>query len=259
MSVGLRRSKAGFSKVVCGTNGGVGIVADEPHAAEILLRAMWNRWRPSEMEVFGSKIIPATRLTWAPSFTIHVDLRGPSEAVAGKFKKQTRYALRKALGNGVKGVIGSKSEIPGALDLITMTAVKKHFRLPPRDYLAALHQSFARSGMSQFILAKQDGRTIAAVHVLGARGIASWWKGGATEEGYSLNAPTVAMATAIQVAAKHGFDTFDMGGTHPTDPKYRGIHLYKSSFGGRLVETFLGHRSTIIARTARRLTPVNPW
>src|SRR5437773_2168664 len=179
VSVGLRRSKAGFSKVVCGTNGGVGIVADEPHAAEILLRAMWNRWRPSEMEVFGSKIIPATRLTWAPSF------------------------------------------------------------------------------MRQFILAKQDGRTIAAVHVLGARGIASWWKGGATEEGYSLNAPTVAMATAIQVAAKHGFDTFDMGGTHPTDPKYRGIHLYKSSFGGRLVETFLGHRSTMIARTARRLTPVN--
>src|SRR5205807_240102 len=31
VSVGLRRSKAGFSKVVCGTNGGVGIVADEPH------------------------------------------------------------------------------------------------------------------------------------------------------------------------------------------------------------------------------------
>lgn len=252
--MGLRRSRAGMSKVVCGTNGGVGLLAAGPLAAATLIRTAWRRWRPSELHVFGTQEVPETGMAWEPSYTIHVDLRSSADTVLKGFRKQTRYAVKKALEDGVTGARAVGHEVEEALDLITSTALEKQFPLPPRGYLAALHESFAKSGLSEFVVAKRDNRLLAVVHVLGARGTASWWKGGSSAEGYSVNGPTVAMWTAIKLLRERGFDTLDMGGTHPTDSTYRGIHRYKSSFGGRLVQTFLGRRSTLAARTARRLS-----
>ena len=255
--VGLRRSRAGLSKVVCGTNGGVGLIFADTRAAAVLIRGMLRRWQPSELQIFGPQNVPETSIDWGPCYTFHIDLRIQAENVLRNFKKQTRHGLRQALERGVTAATAVGSEVEEAFDLIASTANEKRFRLPPRRYLAALHQSFARSGLSEVIVAKQDDSLLAAVHVLGARGVASWWKGGATPKGYSENASTVAMWTAIKAAADHGFETFDMGGTHPSDPKYQGIHRYKASFGGRLVQTFVGLRSTLVARTIRRLSSIS--
>lgn len=256
--VGLRRSKAGFSKVVCGTNGGVGMLAADPSSGADLIRCLWRRWHPSELQIFGVQRIPGAGVGWEPSYTIHVDLERSMDEVAVDFRKQTRQSLSRALESGVTATAATGGDVEKGLDMIAMTAEEKGFKLPPKTYLAALHQTFARSGLSEFIVAKREDRIVAAVHVLGARGIASWWKGGATREGYLVNAPTVALWTAMQVAAERGFKKFDLGGTHPTDPKFKGIHRYKSSFGGRLVQTFVGRRSTVAARAARRLSSIIP-
>lgn len=256
--VGLRRSRAGFSKVVCGTNGGVGLIADNSVTAATLIREVWRRWRPSEMQIFGTQMVPETRMDWEPSYTIHLDLQDSADTVRDGFKKPARKHLRQALDDGVTGAPAAGDEIEEALDLIATTGREKGFPLPPRAYLKALHLAFVASGMSELIVAKRDDKLLAAIHVLGARGVATWWKGGASTEGYAFNAPTVALWTAIQVAAERRFRTFDMGGTHPTDPKYGGIHQYKSSFGGRLVQSYLGSRSTLAARTARRFSSVSP-
>ena len=256
--VGLRRSRAGFSKVVCGTNGGVGILASDPQAAADLMREAWRLWRPSEMQVFGPRSIPPEGFTWVPSYTIHIDLRKPLELVMGEFKKRTRKHIDRAMKNDVRATTAVRQEVDEALNLLSITSRAKGFKLPAREYLLSLHQCFAKEALSEFVVAKRDDRILATVHVIGARGVASWWKSGATAEGYSLNAPSVAVSHAMRVAADRGYETFDMGGTHPSDPKYAAIHEYKSSFGGNLVQMAVGSRSTRTAKAARILASISP-
>ena len=256
--VGLRRSRAGFSKVVCGTNGGVGILASEPNSATILMRHVWQKWRPSELQVFASYAIPDLGFSWEPSYTTHVDLTLPMEQIIGEFKKRTRKHIERALKEGVTATTAVGREIDDAIELIVRTSRSKHFPLPPREYLLSMHRSFAKSGLSELVVAKRADRILATVHVIGARGVASWWKGGATAEGYSSNASSVALVHAMRVAAERAFEIFDLGGTHPGDPKYAAIHQYKSSFGGKLVRMTVGSRSTIAAKAARRLALVSP-
>ena len=54
LALGLRRRRAGFSKIVCGTNGTPGIIARDPDAASHLLEGLRRRWRPSVLQVFLS-------------------------------------------------------------------------------------------------------------------------------------------------------------------------------------------------------------
>ena len=142
--VGLRRSRAGFSKVVCGTNGGVGILASEPNSATILMRHVWQKWRPSELQVFASYAIPDRGFSWEPSYTTHVDLTLPMEQIIGEFKKRTRKHIERALKEGVTATTAVGREIDDAIELIVRTSRSKHFPLPPREYLLSMHRSFAK-------------------------------------------------------------------------------------------------------------------
>ena len=109
--------------------------------------------------------------------------------------------------------------------------------------------------MSEIVVAKKGDEFLAVVHVIGARGLASWWKGGASTAGYHLNASLVAHWRAIEIVKERGYETYDLGGTHPHDPAYASIHRFKSSFGGTLVQTSVGVRSSSVARALLRLRP----
>jgi len=138
--------------------------------------------------------------------------------------------------------------------MLERTSRVRGFPIPVRSYLAALHDVFGRSGLSVLSLAKRNGEILSVVHVLGARGIASWWKGGSSAEGYRSNASLVAHWKAMQVAKERGFEVYDLGGTHPTNPAYSSIHKFKSSFGGELITGSLGRWSTSAARAASWLS-----
>ena len=254
VALGLKRRRGGFSKVVCGSNGGVGILAKNPETGAALLAGMRRRWRPSVLEIFASEPLPASNFEWEPAYTFHVDLSGSHDEIRSRFEKRARNALHRALRNGVTArSIASPSGLDDAFDLLSETSSAKGFQLPPRAYLSAVHAAFRRRGLSEVIGAEQDGDLVAVVHIIGARGLASWWKGGASRTGYRLNASLVAHWKAIEISKDRGFQTYDLGGTNPSDPTYAKIHRFKSSLGGRLVVGSIGRRSTPVARAALRL------
>ena len=256
-ALGLRRGRLGISKVVCGSSGAVGILAAEPHAGARLIEEIQRRWRPSILQIFASQAFPTRSLAWQPSFTFHLDLRQPLNQIHSLFEKRTRNSLESASRRGViTECVTSVRERDRAFDLVRQTASSKGFVLPTRSYLDAIHGAFRKAGFSEIVQATRGEDLLAVVHVIGARGLASWWKGGASPEGYRLSATVLAQWRAISLARERGFRTYDFGGTHPTSPVYAGIHRFKSSFGGKLITGAVGLRSTVVSRAVKRLLSV---
>src|SRR3989449_11254126 len=129
------------------------------------------------------------------------------------------------------------------------------FVLPARPYLNAVHSVLQKGGLSEIVVARKDEELLAVVHVIGARSLATWWKGGASAAGYRLNASLVAHWRAIEIMKEAGYKTYDLGGTHPHDPAYASIHRFKASFGGTLVATAVGVTSSSIGRALLRFRP----
>ena len=255
-AMGLRRVRMGVSKVVCGSNGGVGILAVDPPTGARLLEEIQRRWRPSVLQVFAHEALPARSFSWEPSFTIHLDLRRPLDQIQARFDKSTRKSLARATRRGVTAEsVVSSADRDRAFALVRQTASSKGFVLPARGYLDAIHTAFQKAGLSEIVAAKKGDELLAVVHVIGARGLASWWKGGGSSAGYRLNASLVAHWRAIEIVKERGYETYDLGGTHPHDPAYASIHRFKSSFGGTLVQSSVGVRSSSVGRALLRLRP----
>ena len=255
-ALGLRRVRMGVSKVVCGSNGGVGILAVDPPAGARVMEEIRRRWRPSVMQVFAHETLPTRSFSWEPSFTIHLDLRPPLDRIQARFDKSTRKSLARAARRGVTAeCVVSPADRDRAFAEVRQTAASKGFAIPARGYLDDIHAAFQKTGLSEIVVAKKGDELLAVVHVIGARGLASWWKGGASTVGYHLNASLVAHLRAIEIVKERGYETYDLGGTHPHDPAYASIHRFKSSFGGTLVQTSVGVRSSSVARALLRLRP----
>jgi Acetyltransferase (GNAT) domain len=255
--LGLRRVRMGVAKVVCGSNGGVGILAINMPAGARLLEEIRRRWHPSVLQVFAHKALPTRSVAWEPSFTIHLDLRPPLERIQARFDKSTRKSLARATRRGVTAeVVESTADRDRAFALLRQTASSKRFVLPARTYLNAVHAAFQKTGLSEIVVALRKEELLAVVHVIGARGLATWWKGGASEGGYRLNASLVAHWRAIELVKEAGYENYDLGGTHPSDPAYASIHRFKSGFGGTLVETSVGVHSSPVGRALSRLRSV---
>ena len=255
-AMGLRRVRIGVSKVVCGSNGGVGILAVDLRGGARLLEEIRRSWHPSVMQVFAQASFPTRSFSWEPSFTIHLDLRPPLDRIQARFDKSTRKSLARAARRGVTAeCVVSSADRDRAFAEVRQTATSKGFALPTRRYLDAIHAAFQKTGLSEIVVAKKGDEFLAVVHVIGARGLASWWKGGASTAGYHLNASLVAHWRAIEIVKERGYETYDLGGTHPHDPAYASIHRFKSSFGGTLVQTSVGVRSSSVARALLRLRP----
>lgn len=220
-----------------------------------MLELVRRRLHPSVFQVFASESLPAASFSWEPAFTLHLDLRASLSEIRSKFRKSVRNSLSRAIRNGIKAECASSaSAIDDAFELLQTTASSKRFALPPKTYLEAIHTSFHRKDLSEVVVARQQGSDpLAVVHVIGARGIASWWKGGASATGYRLNASLVAHWRAIEIAKERGYEKYDLGGTHPSDPAYSKIHRFKSSLGGTLVKTAVGQRLTAIVRALTRV------
>lgn len=254
VALGLRRKRAGFSKIICGTNGTPGVVARDAEAACTLLEGIRQRWRPSVLQVFINASLPVDSFQWEPDYSFRINLGLPLDTIKSRFAKSTRKSLARAVRNGVTARPASSSDQEGlALGLIEEVARLKNFSLPPRSYLAAIHSSFKKTGISELVVATRDSQLLAVVHLIGARGTAFWWKGGASALGYRLNASLVAHWSAIEIAKERGLAWYDLGGTNPTDPTYARIHEFKSSFGGDPVATAVGTFSTRLARSVNRL------
>src|SRR2546422_5413007 len=71
--MGLRRVRMGVSKVVCGSNGGGGILAVDLPAGARLLEEIRRPWHPHVMQMVAQETFPTPIFSWETSFPIHLD------------------------------------------------------------------------------------------------------------------------------------------------------------------------------------------
>ncbi len=173
--------------------------------------------------------------------------------------KAARYELRRGQRSGVSVRTGARAEdLNAAYDLIEHSAKARRIPLPPRRYSLALHAEFAKGGAAASVLADVDGQLASAATLLGYGTKVSWWKGGSTDRGKAAGAGNLVQLAAIQWAKERGFSVYDLGGTDPTRKQYAGIHSFKASLGGDLVEGHLALKTTRSARIASRVKRMLP-
>lgn len=253
LAQGIVRRRLGFRKLAFGSNSGVGEAwIDDPSDATECLLSLVRRTRPSVLEAFASAEHRLPGVRWEPAYSFEVDLRPSGEAILSKMHKEARYASRHAERAGVK--VTTLEDLDGAkraYALIDSAAEVRGFAVPPRTWSLALHREFREAGRQAAILATLGGTVVSTATLLGYGGKVAWWKGGSTEEGYRLNAGNLVQVEAVRWAKNAGFELYDLGGTHPTDPEYSGIHRFKASLGGRLVETRIGRWESKVASRLR--------
>jgi hypothetical protein len=92
-------------------------------------------------------------------------------------------------------------------------------------------------GRDLVVLARREGRLLAAItcHVFGDRAI--YWSAGSTPEGQETRANPLAMHAAMAACAAAGARTYELGRFRPDEPseKERTVTRYKAQFGGYLV------------------------
>ena len=259
LAQGILRRRYGITKLASGSNGGVGLAWRTGHddAGLACLDHLLRRTRPSGFQIFSAVVVPLPRLKWEPAFTFEINLEPPLGTIIDRMSKEARYAARRAekLGVSVR-VADTRADLNRAYDLIERTSEARHFALPPRNYSLALHREFGKEGHQTCVVATLAGTPVSAAALLGSGRKVSWWKGGSTEEGYRASAGNPVQLAAIRWAKDSGFRTYDLGGTDPHRETYAGIHRFKASLGGNLVERTLGNRTTRMFRLASRLLHV---
>lgn len=252
---GITRTRHGFTTLSCGSNGGVGCLwaPDRKRAASDCIEDLARRKSPSAVNIFANQDLALLGVSWEPAYTFEIDLTPGLDSIFGRMGKNAVKHARRAEKLGVSIRISeSDSDIEAAYGLIEEASEARRFPLPPRAYSMALHREFGRAGHQACVLALHDGQVVSAVSLIGHGRKVSWWKGGSTEEGYRASAGNLVQLAAIRWAKTRNATVYDLGGTDPRRQVYEGIHRFKSSLGGILVETRLGSRTSRLARLGLR-------
>ncbi len=257
---GILRHRLGLTKLQIGSTSGTGVlwIAGQREAAVGCVRNLMERARPSVSTIFADTALDIPRVMWEPTYTFRIDLKRPLPEIYNQMAPEARRKVRKADKLGVTAE-GSTSEpaLRQAYAIVDASSQLRGFPNPPARYSIQLHREFEREGIQGCVIARLGDRPISAATFLGNGGTALWWKGGSLEEGYATGSGNVVQHAAIAWLKERGVHTYDLGGTNPRQPQYSGIHAFKKSLGGSLVEGVAGtHMSTVarIGYLARKLT-----
>lgn len=165
--------------------------------------------------------------------TLLLDISMNKEEIFHKFEaKSTRYAINKAIRDGVKVKrIKTAEELQQYMVFQKEFCKEKQIPLLRQEELKALECYYAVS---------QDGEYLGACAFLTASdNKTARYKYGATK--HKLNANEIILWQAIQDYHNRGFQYFDFGGCIPTEDKetyyYRHYH-FKKKFGGELIDSY---------------------
>src|SRR5438445_11384027 len=138
-------------------------------------------------------------VSWENSYTFHVYLRKPADAILSAMKREARKKIRRAERLGVSArVVEDLPRIEEAYDLIHATADTKDFPVPPKEYSLSLHREFAKLGRQGVAISVLGGEVVAAASLLGYGRKVAWWKGGSSPEGYKTSAGNLAQFAAME-------------------------------------------------------------
>lgn len=169
--------------------------------------------------------------------TTVLDISGTEEEVKKRIKKNARYDLRKAEELYQKGELTVElvEEITDEMyEVYRETFTRGAFVPFSQKYIQQEYQSFNENGDCVLINIRYQGELISWGLVL-FFGKRAFYHQGANVLVKGVPAPTLLQWTGIQLARKHGCESYDFWGVAPKDqPKHpwASISRFKRSFGG---------------------------
>ena len=220
-------------------------------------RALFVKIEPissSQLPDLNAQLYKPDSWPLTPSRTVMLDLKKTSSEILKSFSKDTRQAIKKALGENISPIVYSSSsqQFSHALeifyDLLKQTGKERGFWLPPFKELRTKAQSF---GNHCFLILtfKTDEKMTAQPPLLPLSGIlvlvhdqtAYYHHAASTKLGQLLKAPYLALWEAIKTAASAGCERLDLEGIFdPRFPsmfkKWINFSTFKLKWGGEVVE-----------------------
>lgn len=179
----------------------------------------------------------------SPSKTILIDLEKTKTKLRSSFRKETRYAIRKAEANNI--LVGRSKEIEQFCDLWVKSMRRKGNLLVSGGEMKKIWEAFGEN--VYLLLAHQSAdktQPLAGLLMPVYDRVGYYFAAASTKEGNQLGAPSLLVYRAILLAKKLGGKIFDFDGVY--DPRYhratkswQGFTRFKKGFGEEEVD-FVG-------------------
>lgn len=176
-----------------------------------------------------------------------IDISKPEEEILAQMKEKGRYNIRVAERHNVviEKMVGSSTSlgIKKFYQLFAQTAKRDGFEIRPQKYFEKLMEILGPN-YAELLLAKYQGKTLAAEIVTYYNETASYLYGASSNEDRNLMAPYLLHWQAIKNARQKGCKYYDLLAVAPEGVerhKYAGISRFKRQFGGRTVQIVGGY------------------
>ncbi len=186
--------------------------------------------------------------------SLRLDLAENEDEIFSKFRKNSRYEVRRAERLGVSVLPASgDEEMEEFLILHARVAARKGFQAEaPGDLRGAIRWLASAGARGALLLARYENRVYGGA-VIGRAGKRCWYVWGAAEKHEHFNVGHILQWRALLWAKSHGCSEYDFGGYTPGATS--GPAWFKAGFGGTAVRFVPPHRR-VIRRGCYRLFKV---
>lgn len=175
--------------------------------------------------------------------TITLDIKPDTEKIMGNLPQNGRYAIRRAMRDGVviKPVDTSEKNCKTMYELLRETA-EGQFGIRSYDYYKSFWQEFNKSGYGQLFFAYYEDKIVSGAYAI-VFGKKSTYKDGASiRKRTAYGASHLLQWEVIKWAKSKGALVHDLCGSPPSDQinnknhRHYGIGLFKTSFSKNIVD-----------------------
>lgn len=179
--------------------------------------------------------------TWPPSQPRSawvLDIDRDEDALLAGMKQKTRYNIRLAGRRGVQVAQGTEADLEAFYELYKETSERDDFFIQGKEFYRQTFQLFRAAGDFCMLLARHEGKTIAAVTLIRFGGTCWYVHGASSNEYRNLMATYLLQWEAIRQAKQWGCCLYDFRAIPDSlreDQDMYGVYRFKEGFGGRKV------------------------
>lgn len=178
-----------------------------------------------------------------PTATVVVDLALDEATLLAAMRKATRYNVRRAERIGVRVREGGERDVPTFHRLLTMTARRQGFSVPPEQYFSHLLRVMGPDGHAKIFVAEYGGRPLSAVLVIAFGNRVSLKRAAWSGDQRDVHPNELLQWTVIRWAKRSGYHYYDFEGIDRScaapsgkDGRSRdSVTAFKMGFGGDVV------------------------
>ncbi len=175
--------------------------------------------------------------------TLILDLKPTSEEIMAKMRKNTRYAIRKAIKEGVTITTSTNQEDIKDLYRLQLATVKRKGFVPfSEKYFLSQLQALKQDDHIKLFKATYKGELLAIAFIIFYQNEATYHYSGSSSKHRHIPASYLLQWEVIKQAKDRGLSSYNFWG-YTDNPKHRfyGPSLFKKGFGGEEVNYLSAH------------------